>query len=152
MRRRIRLLSSIILLGLAAMVASCSEPEESPIVGNWKVIEAHLGVDDASFKGDWKISADGTYYLDFTLYFPGIVGSYSGYSSGDYRLLSDSIMILTILEHYLPELNLAFRVTPDTLLIDLYNSSLKTVGARMIGPSIYGQYRSHGALIEWGRQ
>ena len=155
LKTRIRAASAIIFMAFAAMATSCSEPEEKTDVekanvGDWTAaINYTVWGNSYSYTGDWQISENGTYYLDFIFNAGGVIGPRSGFSSGNYRLLSDSIMIVTSLEHFGLSLNYAFYQTLDTLLIDLRDSTITTVKARMTEPSLFSQY---GNPIEWTRQ
>ncbi len=156
-RMRLRLAApfAAMVLGLATTVTSCNEAEEKTeaekaIVGDWAVaINYTVWGNSYSYTGDWMIAENGTYRLDFVFNAGGIIGPRSGYSSGNYILLSDSIMIVTSLDHFGLELNYAFYQTLDTLLIDLRDSAITTVKVRMIEPSVFSLY---GNPIEWTRQ
>ena len=145
-----RSLVSAIVLGLAAIVISCDEPEEYRIEGDWHAINEQFG---PSYKiiyiGDWRINKDGTYYLEFSLSPGDIGGTIIGYSSGEYQMLSDSIMILTSLEHEHLDFNHLFRKTADTLFIELHNSALTTLNATLVGQSMF---EKTGIKVDWDRE
>lgn len=146
LRTRLGATSAITFLGIAVMVASCSEPEEIAIVGSWR---AEIpGSTSAGYSGDWEINGNGTYSLDF-INSGGILPPRPGHASGTYRLLSDSIMIVTVLEDVGLEYNWAFRVSPDTLFIDVQNGELKSSGATKVGPATF---EPSGIILEWEKK
>ncbi len=144
MGRMIRSFSAVIFLALAALGASCSEPEEYPIVGSWVIAEAGT---DFGYFASWLIRSDKTFKLDYDSI--GFDGQVSGYTSGTYRTLSDSIMVVHSKMHENLEANELFRRTVDTLFIEVNGSELIASQAKLIDSN---QYRRFDIILTWERQ
>ena len=145
MSRSSRPLSTIIFMGIAALAITCSEPEQNSIVGDWSV--EITGINDFGYSAVWQIKTDETYRLDFTSI--TIDGEVSGYASGVYRALSDSILEGTSIAHEMLESNKLFRRTVDTLFTEVNGSELIASRA-MISDST--QFARFGLILTWVRQ
>lgn len=78
---------------------------------------------DAGFSGTWLFKKDGSYQLDVS--FGTIAGADSGYSSGTYDLISDSVLVLHVEDYKKLAVNewdtLNVMIT-DTMFISRFTS------------------------------
>ena len=147
MKTRLRPISAVVFLAFAALVTSCSEPEENPIVGTWLTDSEDIQVYDLWYALKWQIESNKTYKLDFSSSDGDEV--ISGYSSGTYRILSDSILVVKSSKHENLEANELFRHTVDTLFIKVNGSELIASQARLIDSTKFVRF---DIILTWERQ
>lgn len=149
MNKKMLYLATVLVCAVA--LNRCDESDnDNPIVGDWHVnYSVGSGNTERYFIGDWQIDENETYYLEFTRSAGGIIGPTSGYSSGSYRMISDSIMIVTSIEHENLGWSDFFHRTVDTLLLKFQGSDLIATQAT-IHDTI--QHTRTALILEWKRQ
>lgn len=70
---------------------------DNPLVGLWEAVDPFSGTPDAGFGGTWLFEKNGNYQLEISEV--TIAGLTNGYSSGAYELISDSILVLDIMDY-----------------------------------------------------
>ena len=128
----------ILIIALMTVFANCTDDKisDNPLVGVWVdptnasnvsdprySLNCYPDFPDAGFSGTWLFKKDGSYQLDVS--FGTIAGADSGYSSGTYDLISDSVLVLHVEDYKKLAVNewdtLNVMIT-DTMFISRFTS------------------------------
>jgi hypothetical protein len=128
---------------IAICLFCCDDAHDNgPLVGTWE--SDVTGGPDFGYDGIWRFVSDGDYQLAFGSV--TIAGGTNRYSSGEYELISDSILVVHSVECENLGFNYAFSHAQDTLFVQIHDESFVSSSIRSVGPS---QFERRGLLITW---